>query len=837
MKKMHKAKQIRLSELAKPLSLILPIVIMLAIFMVRGIYPFGGRGFLFSDMYHQYMPFFQEFLRSIKAGEGISFTWNVGIGSNFLALYIYYLASPLHWLAFLVPERFLMEFMSYLVILKIGFCGLTSYLYLNKRNPKKEGFALFISLFYAMSGFIAAYNWNIMWLDCVVLLPVIVMGLEKLITEGKSGLYCVSLALCILTNYYISIMVCFFLVFYFVYLFFTEKMRFSSIFRFALYSLLAGGMAAVLVIPEVCAILSTDFGAISFPKKVETYFSVLDMLARHCMSISPERGLDHWPNIYCGVAAFFLIPLYAVNEKIPAKKRFGMLALAGVFLLGFSVNVLNFIWHGLNYPDSLPARQSFIYIFLVLIMCHDSLSHLDGQKPGNLARAYLAAVTFLLFTQKFVDNEDFWEGVIYLNLVFVTIYAVLLYLYHTKKGFVTKVILLVLALAAIITESSWNMMDTSVGTIDRTAYVKNIPDYRELYQEALKQEEGFFRMEKFERKTKNDGTLVGIPTASVFSSTLNSQVMRLFQKLGMRYSKVYYGYDGATAFTGALFNVKYMLSEKAGFENELYELWETKNDVLGYRALYTLPFGYVAPVGYDLPETSGKNVLELQNEMVNLLGINGLLFSRNSSSDTEEQVELEARRSGIHYGILKSSGTKKLIATGGNPSEMKFNDLKSGELIYLGHLNQGDIITLKNDDKNDDTPEFRMEFYTLNQEVLKEALAVLAEQHMEQVTYTNDTISGLVKLEKPGRVILSVPAEKGWKVRINGEKAEFSTFGEALIALDMEAGTYEVEMKYIPEGKWLGLWVSLGSIVLFAVCMLARKKYFRNRKKRIDIPT
>ena len=186
-------------------------------------------------------------------------------------------------------------------------------------------------------------------------------------------------------------------------------------------------------------------------------------------------------------------------------------------------------------------------------------------------------------------------------------------------------------------------------------------------------------MEKFERKTKNDGTLVGIPTASVFSSTLNSQVMRLFQKLGMRYSKVYYGYDGATAFTGALFNVKYMLSEKAGFENELYELWETKNDVLGYRALYTLPFGYVAPVGYDLPETSGKNVLELQNEMVNLLGINGLLFSRNSSSDTEEQVELEARRSGIYYGILKSSGTKKLIATGGNPSEMKYNDLKSGD--------------------------------------------------------------------------------------------------------------------------------------------------------------
>ena len=112
------------------LSFGVPFLIMLVIFMLKGIDPFGGRSFLVSDMYHQYMPFFSEFMRKIRAGEGLAYSYNVGIGSNFLALYVYYLASPLHWLAFLMPGEYLMEFMSYLVIVKIGLCGLTSCIYL-----------------------------------------------------------------------------------------------------------------------------------------------------------------------------------------------------------------------------------------------------------------------------------------------------------------------------------------------------------------------------------------------------------------------------------------------------------------------------------------------------------------------------------------------------------------------------------------------------------------------------------------------------------------------------------------------------------------------------------
>ena len=63
----------------------IPAGIMLILFVACGIYPFGDRSFLYMDMYHQYMPFFSEFMEKVKAGENLYYSWNLGVGSNFLA--------------------------------------------------------------------------------------------------------------------------------------------------------------------------------------------------------------------------------------------------------------------------------------------------------------------------------------------------------------------------------------------------------------------------------------------------------------------------------------------------------------------------------------------------------------------------------------------------------------------------------------------------------------------------------------------------------------------------------------------------------------------------------
>lgn len=814
------------------LALLVPSAIMLALFVIRGIYPFGDRSFLFSDMYHQYMPFFSELLHKARGGESLGFSFHVGIGSNFLALFGYYLASPLHIFALLVPEGHLMEFMSYLIVLKIGLAGLTAYLYLWRRGRALavssrpacgEGGAevwdwgaLLFSCFYALSGFMAAYNYNIMWVDCVVLLPLILMGLERLVKEGRGGLYCVTLALCIFTNFYISIMICIFLVLYFAVLLVLDGVRLRSIGRFALFSLLAGGMAALLLIPEVCAILETDFGDMDFPKKVESYFPVLDMLARHCMCVFTERGLEHWPNIYCGSAVLMLVPMYISDRTISVREKFCRLGLAAFLLISFGTNILDFVWHGMNYPDSLPARQSFIYIFLVLTMCYDAFCRVRMGDERRIMYGYLCGVLFILFCEKFIDHEDFELGVKLLTLVFVTIYAVLLHLYRTRRGVTWRRVLALAALAAVVIECMANAYDTSVGTVSRSAYLGQQEDYEYLYGVAREREEGFFRLEKFTRKTKNDGTLTGYPTASVFSSTLNSYVMDMYERLGMRHSKVYYGFDGATALTSAMLNVDYMFGESRDYENGLYTFVEQSGDICLYQCSAVLPFGYVAPTGFDLPE-EGDTGIALQNKLVGSLGIQGLLFWKEGRKQEGDDIQFTAREDGFYYAILTASGTAKVKYTGGSVGEENFNDLKRGSILYLGYLEEGCTVTLTNGDEKDETPRISADVYRMNEEVLRQALELLSKQHAGDVVWESDYVSCNISLEEAGRVIFSIPYEDGWSVLVNGRETQGVLFGGCLMAFDLEPGEYAFEMRYVPKGSRAGLAVSAVCILAFAV--------------------
>ena len=86
------------------------------------------------------------------------------------------------------------------------------------------------------------------------------------------------------------------------------------------------------------------------------------------MKVSMEMRDKHWPNIYCGAAIFLLIPLYVLIRQISLKEKIGKLVLLVVFWISFMCNIPDFIWHGLNYPNSMPGRQGYLYIFLILVI-------------------------------------------------------------------------------------------------------------------------------------------------------------------------------------------------------------------------------------------------------------------------------------------------------------------------------------------------------------------------------------------------------------------------------------------------------------------------------------
>ena len=276
------------------IAFFVPVLVMICIFAQRGIFPFGERCFLRTDMYHQYAPFFSEFQHKLRTGGSLLYSWDVGMGVNFAALYAYYLASPLNWLILLCPKKLIIEFMTIMIVIKIGLSGLSFAWYLKQHSKNCILGVGFFGIFYALSGYMAAYSWNIMWLDCILLFPLIVYGLERLVREQKGMLYCVTLGLSILSNYYISIMTCLFLVLYFIALLILEepgpvRKYVENCVRFGIYSLLSGGLAAGVLLPEICALQSTASGNFDFPKAWTSYFPIFDMIARHIGNVETRR--------------------------------------------------------------------------------------------------------------------------------------------------------------------------------------------------------------------------------------------------------------------------------------------------------------------------------------------------------------------------------------------------------------------------------------------------------------------------------------------------------------------------------------------------------------------
>ena len=105
---------------------------MLFVMLVSGYEPFGEYSMLYSDMYHQYYPFFVAFRDALRSGKGLMYTWSVGLGMDYLGLIAYYLASPLNLLCVLVPEGWTLEYFSLLVPLKLALASLFFAIFLKK---------------------------------------------------------------------------------------------------------------------------------------------------------------------------------------------------------------------------------------------------------------------------------------------------------------------------------------------------------------------------------------------------------------------------------------------------------------------------------------------------------------------------------------------------------------------------------------------------------------------------------------------------------------------------------------------------------------------------------
>lgn len=809
------------------LSFVIPLAIMVVLFAIREISPFGQKYYLRSDMYHQYAPFFSELWHKIRNGESLYYSWDNGMGTNFISLMAYYLASPTNWIIALFPQKYIVEIMDAMIVLKLSASSVTMSYYLSKHfNTKKCTIALF-GMFYALSGYIAAYSWNIMWLDCILLFPLVMLGLERLVKENKGLLYCITLGLSILTNYYIAIMVCLSVILYFIVLIISYDgikkpiVYIKKFMNWGFYSLLSGGLAACLLLPEIYTFSLSSSSTISFPKKLTAYFSILEMMVRQLINVDVHLGLEHHPNIYCGLAVFLLIPLYIMCKKIDSREKIGKCVILLIFIISFNLNILNFIWHGLHFPNSLPARQAFIYIFFLLIMSYEALHHIKSFTKRQFTTAlWIPMVLLVLYDYIFKEKDTYDFKIFYVSGAFILIYALIMYLRRNKS--LKTPILLFAAFVVAILECGINMETTGFFTTSKTSYLLDYDAVDTVTNTIYEQDASFYRMDKITgARSKNDGSWHNYHSISTFSSTSSAGMSKLYKNLGLIGSTNAYSYDGSTVVTNSLFNVKYLISNQHLVESNLLTYQTGNNGEFIYKNNYTLPLGYMVPSDFETEwtPTSINNGIDNQNSLVkHMTGVKDvfeLMYTYTGYSD----LSFTANKSGHMYICIPSGENyNDSITLFLNNESVKFDNLKyNPHILDLGYINEGETIDFYT------SSPVSCSVYTLNEDNFMSMYNKLNDEALNITEWTDTHFKGTINAKEDGTMLLTIPYDGGWSVYVDGVKTETFALEDAFTGLYVSKGEHNIEFKYAPVYFIPGCILTvLCIIILVAICLVKR---------------
>ena len=857
------------------LTTVLATACIAVIYVIFSVFPFGSITVMRMDLYHQYGPLFAELYDRIVEHKSLLYSWNTGGGSSFLGNYLNYLSSPLSFLIFLFDKEDISYAITFIVAFKC-ILSATSFSYYLKKSFNKDNYFLSVfGILYAFSAYFLAYYWNVMWLDAMIMLPLIALGIEKIFKTGDIKLYTVSLVILFFANYYMGYMCCIFAVLYFFVCFintysndgklnenavyekkYSTKALMNNVFinrgvKFAFASIIAALICAITLVPVFMILKNSSATSGTFPQTFKSYFDLLDLITSHFALLETtirSSGDNVLPNIYTGILTFILLPLFLVNNKIKLKEKATYVVLIIFFVFCFNNNCAEYIWHAFHFPNDLPYRYSYMYSFIIAVMGYKTILNFKGIKVKDIAYTGLAIISFVIICQKFLTNK-MTNSTIYATIIFVTLWCGFLFLLKNKNA-QKKTVSFVLV--------TFILCETIISSIvglplnqDNNNYKENYKTYTDAINYIDNKDSGFYRTELCYLNTRMDPAYYGYNGISVFSSMAYESYSQLQSSLGMQGNKVNsYTYNTQTPVFNMMFNIKYLiqtdvsLAPSSNLYKKIYTTSDKKSNV--YESKYNLPIAYCVNSKIDDWVTDEGNPFEIQSDFVKLATGYSNLFkpveynstdfdavsgddvtengtywlekSDSSSNYGTETVSLSPTIDGNLYLYVKSSDLKTITVNSEKVSDIT-QSMEYAYILDLGYHNKGDevLVSLDASTMESESTSFDFYCYTADDTVVKNMYNSLAGNSLNVESYSDTTIKGTVKAKENCYLYSSIPYDDGWSVYVDGKKAETFEIGGTLLAIELTPGQHKIEYKYFPVGFSYGIIIS--AVTVFGLCV------------------
>ncbi len=560
------------------LAFLAPALLMLVSYFIFGVYPFGTKSVLVLDLNAQYVYFFGALRRALHGDASLIYSFSRALGGEFLGIFAYYLSSPLSWIVAVFPENMMLDALLVLFVTKCGLCGLTLAFYLDRHRIGTKASRIIFGILYALCGYAVVYQHNTMWIDCMYLLPLIALGIEDLISKRKYMLFTVSLGVAIFSSFYIGFMMCIFCFIYYFYAYACvarnesgEKSHFiKSLARMALFSAIAIGLAACIILPTY---YSLEFGKNTFSNptfKFEARFDFLDLVSRLFMNAYDTVRPDGLPIIYCGTLTMIMLPLFFMAKKVPLRQKVGTGVLIGIFVISFSIDAIDKFWHGMQAPNWLNYRYSFMLVFILIIAAAKAFREIRHFTSGQITGTIGAWFIILMVSQKNVEFYTEDKIIIdrtllcfYVAAIMIAIYAAALALYKNKayRKAATSVLAIFICFEMIghCVSSMYYLMDDVVYTT-RTSYFDNKNKFEDAADYILEHDDGFYRFDKTKHSLINTPMMLGIRGFTNSTSTLNRSTIDFLKYMGISSKSHWSKYYGGTPTFDSFLAVKYIIA-------------------------------------------------------------------------------------------------------------------------------------------------------------------------------------------------------------------------------------------------------------------------------------
>lgn len=752
------------------------------------VYRNGGIFTYYGDYNCQQIAFYMHAHELVTSGQ-IGWDWNTDLGVNFIGSYSFYLLfSPFFWLTLPFETSAVPYLMAPLFVLKFMTCAVTSYFYII-RFVKDKRFAVIGGLLYAYSGYCIYNLFFNHFLDVVAFFPLILIGLEMLITEDKHGPFAIAVALNAIVNYWFFIGEVVFTVLYF-FIRITDKNvsgKFKKFLFVGAESVMGLLAAAVVVLPSVLAILDNPrTGADNFingwnlwlyyseqrvPAIIASFFFPPDMPSKQNMFTG--QGAQ-WASMAGWLPLFGMSGVIAYCRCVKNDWLKKMIIACCIFAL---VPVLNSLFILFNH--SFYARWYYMFILMLVLATAKALesSAEGGENSVDLRKGLIPSICvtvgliLILFLTPVHYSDGNWElGLLYNDswfflsagfAVVCSFLATLLWFLQKKKYYRNLLVLLTACICGIYGFAYINLGYTFAG--DHEEIINDAVGLAE--EMEIPSSENEFARADFYECFENMGLYWNIPSIRCFHSVVTPSIMEFYPTVDVKRdvsSKPEFSHYALRS----LLSVKYIYSDAE-------ETTENSNLCEGFEYLKT---------------ENGYHIFENTNYIPM-----GFTFSKYI---TEEQ----------YYSIHESLRSDVLIGS------IVLNE--SQAKLYGQYL------------EHELAPEQNLSYENFLQEVHSRNVSA-----SYKFTYDENGFTSKIYLSKDNLVFFSVPYEKGWTAYVNGKETVIEKVDVGFMAVFAESGFNEIVFVYETPGLKAGAVISGISVIAFAVYWF----FFRfEQKRRID---